>query len=274
MPDFRMQPNAFPIASVIDAAQRNNALQLQARTQGQQSLIEGMKAIGQVGQSLYDQKMRIAQALAQADIYKKNHPELFNKVETVTKSQAPINRNETASFDPSTGAVTPNTGMSGVAGQVPLTRRVESNGSFSIPDKTLQDAFMGMTANDFFDNQVQNRAAKTGEADLAFKEKYKPQELAIDAKRASTDEMLRMILANIESGKAKEDKAKNKVDEINSLLKTKADLTKMVSTGFFSNDQSDLAKSQIKEVDQKLATLGYGASHLSTQELLDIVNGK
>lgn len=63
MPDFRLQPS-FPIASVIDAAGRNAQLQEQAREAGNKSLIEGLRSIGQVGQSLYDQKKRVAQSLA------------------------------------------------------------------------------------------------------------------------------------------------------------------------------------------------------------------
>lgn len=63
MPDFRIQPS-FPIASVIDAAGRNAQLQEQAREQGNKSLIEGLQSIGQIGQSLYDTKKRVAQSLA------------------------------------------------------------------------------------------------------------------------------------------------------------------------------------------------------------------
>lgn len=63
MPDFRLQPS-FPIASVVDAAGRNAQLQEQAREAGNRSLIEGLQSIGQIGQSLYDTKKRVAQSLA------------------------------------------------------------------------------------------------------------------------------------------------------------------------------------------------------------------
>lgn len=63
MPDFKIQPS-FPIASVIDAAGRNAQLQQQAREAGNRSLIEGLQSIGQVGQSLYDTKKRVAQSLS------------------------------------------------------------------------------------------------------------------------------------------------------------------------------------------------------------------
>lgn len=62
IPDFTLKQN-FPISSVIDAAQRNAALQQQARQQGNQSLIDGLQTIGQVGQSLVDQRRQIAQAM-------------------------------------------------------------------------------------------------------------------------------------------------------------------------------------------------------------------
>lgn len=63
MPDFKFNSN-FPIASVIDAAGRNAQLQEQAREAGNRSLIEGLQSIGQIGESLYDTKRRVAQSLA------------------------------------------------------------------------------------------------------------------------------------------------------------------------------------------------------------------
>lgn len=63
MPDFAMQPN-FPIASVIDAAQRNNALQQHARENNQRLLLDSLQTLGQVGQSLVDRRRAQAQALA------------------------------------------------------------------------------------------------------------------------------------------------------------------------------------------------------------------
>lgn len=63
MPDFRIQPS-FPISSVIDAASRNAELQEQARQEGNKSILEGLQGIGQVGQSLFDTRKRVAQSLA------------------------------------------------------------------------------------------------------------------------------------------------------------------------------------------------------------------
>lgn len=63
MPDFRLQNNPI-VSSIIDAAGRNAQLQEQAREAGNQSLLAGLKSIGDVGQSLYDTKKRVAQSLA------------------------------------------------------------------------------------------------------------------------------------------------------------------------------------------------------------------
>src|SRR5882724_4866115 len=92
MPDFRLQNN-FPIAEVINAAQQNAKLQLQARTQGQQSLIEGLQSIGQVGQSLFDTRKRVAQSLALGkqfdipdDVARTMDPEQILKVGQIKKN--------------------------------------------------------------------------------------------------------------------------------------------------------------------------------------------
>jgi hypothetical protein len=63
MPDFDLKQN-FPISSVIDAAQRKAALEQDAQQKANAQLIQGMQAIGQVGQSLFEQKQKMAQSLA------------------------------------------------------------------------------------------------------------------------------------------------------------------------------------------------------------------
>lgn len=64
MPDFNFKAGSFPMASVIQAAQQNNALQQQAREDGQNKLLQGLQSIGQIGQSLVDKRLKVAQALA------------------------------------------------------------------------------------------------------------------------------------------------------------------------------------------------------------------
>lgn len=63
MPDYTLKPS-FPIASVIDAAQRKAQIEQQAKETGNAQLLQGLGAIGQIGKSYFDQKRQIAQSLA------------------------------------------------------------------------------------------------------------------------------------------------------------------------------------------------------------------
>lgn len=63
MVDFTMK-QTFPLTSIIDAAQRKAQLEQQAYQNGQEQLLQGLKSVGQVGQSLFEQKRKIAQSLA------------------------------------------------------------------------------------------------------------------------------------------------------------------------------------------------------------------
>lgn len=109
MPDFRMKPD-FPVASVIEAASRNARLQAEARQAGNESLIAGMQSIGQVGQSLYETKKRMAQSLAAAKLLGQTEEgqRLLGTNQVSSTRQGPVTKNQTAAFDPETGSVTPN----------------------------------------------------------------------------------------------------------------------------------------------------------------------
>lgn len=63
MPDFRMQQQ-FPIAAVIDAAQKKGQLDNQTTLQQSQLFDSAMDKIGTVSQSLLDKRRRVAQSLA------------------------------------------------------------------------------------------------------------------------------------------------------------------------------------------------------------------
>lgn len=63
VPDFNLKPS-FPIADVINAAQRKSALEQQAKEQGNAQLLQGIQSIGQVGQNLVDKRMKVARSLA------------------------------------------------------------------------------------------------------------------------------------------------------------------------------------------------------------------
>lgn len=92
MPDFNFKAGSFPIASIVDAAQRKAQLEQQNRTEGNQQLLAGLQSIGQVGQSLVDKRMKVAQALAlkntllpkmSDDMAKNMEPEQILKAATI-----------------------------------------------------------------------------------------------------------------------------------------------------------------------------------------------
>lgn len=170
MPDFRIQPNSFPIASVIDAAQRNNQLQEQARQSGNQALITGLQSIGQIGQSLFDQKVKVAQALAGAHMVA-NTPEgqqMLGTNQVASTAEGPVTQNQTASYDPSTGATTP------------LKSPVDV--------RTIATALYGASPKDLLEHMTQAQAAKMAQGELALKQQTEPQRLAIEARKATAEE--------------------------------------------------------------------------------------
>lgn len=215
-------------------------------------MIEGMKAIGHVGQSLYDQKVAMARALAGAQMYAKQNPEVVGENQVAQTAMGPVTNNQTANYDPATGSVTPNQSPVNVS--------------------TLASAMLGMAPKDIFDNQVQNRQAKTSEGDLALKQQYKPQELAIQEKVALAQEennrlqrlyqkiVMDATIKDKETGRA-HDAEKMRKDEINDLLRRKTDLTKSLPKGLWdsiNNKQAAQAKKESAQIDTQLNSLGYG----------------
>lgn len=108
--DPNVQQN-FPMAAVIQAAQQNAQRQLEAQTQGNQSIIQGLQSIGQVGQSLLDRRRAMAQALAGAQLYS-NTSEGKQMLGTNQVTSGPagqsVQQGQTASYDNNTGNVTQN----------------------------------------------------------------------------------------------------------------------------------------------------------------------
>jgi len=168
IPDFTMKPN-FPISSVIDAASRNAQLQLQAQQAGQQSLIQGLKSIGDVGQSIYERKLQMAQALAQAKMYAQTPAgqQALGTNQVASGPQGPVTQNQTAAYDPNSGTVTPN--------QSPLNM------------SDLTTSFLGMSPKDFMENQIQQKAAQTAQGQLALQQQVEPQKVAIEGKKAVSE---------------------------------------------------------------------------------------
>lgn len=178
MPDFTLKPT-FPVSSVIDAASRNAALQQQARESGNQSLIAGLQSIGQIGQSLFDQKVRVAQALAGAHMMATQNPELLGDNQVTQTQQGPVTQNQTASYDPSTGTATPN--------RPPLDIR------------TIATAMYGMSPKDMFEHQIQTQAAKTAQEELALKQKTEPQRLAIEGQKSLAEIQNAQVMRKIQA---------------------------------------------------------------------------
>lgn len=121
MPDFRLQPS-FPIASVVDAASRNAQLQQQAREAGNQSLIEGLKSIGQVGESIFDTKKRVAQSLALGrqfdvpdEVSRTMAPEQLMQIGVIKKGNVDMNMLLNM-LHPGSGATTPQVPATPVSG--------------------------------------------------------------------------------------------------------------------------------------------------------------
>lgn len=273
MPDFRMTPNAFPVASVIDAAQRNNFLQEQARQAGNSSLISGLQSIGQVGQSIYDQKVRMAQALSGAKMYAQT-PEGQQMLGTNTvaagPSGQPVTQNQTAAYDPGAGTVTPN--------QSPVQM------------KDLQTAMYGESPSNMltqlFERQKQRQQFGLEQQKQAFTEKMEPIKLAQQAE-------LTRALTGVKASEVTGQEKSNIRNQITSLQGKQAQAIKDFPelSGTFvrgilppgSNAREEAAfkdyqdtQRQIDDYNRQL--YGGGAptnsplKHMSTADLLAIVN--
>lgn len=93
MPDFTFKQN-FPMAEVINAAQRKAAMEQEAKQQGDAQFVKGLESIGKIGQSMVDKKLQVAQALALGKQFgipdeqaRLMHPDQVLKVAAVNKGQ-------------------------------------------------------------------------------------------------------------------------------------------------------------------------------------------
>ena len=191
-----MQQN-FPVANVIDAVQRKAELDNQTTLAQSQMINNSLNKIGEVGNSLYQRKIQIAQALAGAQMYAQEHPELVNPTTTQTTTQAPVMRNQTAAYDPATGSVTPNTGMTGVGTTEPHTTTTTTPPPLDI--KTLATAAYGMAPKDLFENMLQNRLSKIQQGELALKQQVEPQKVAIEGQKAVSEIQNTAIMRQIQA---------------------------------------------------------------------------
>lgn len=112
MPDFRLQPS-FPIASVVDAMQRKAVYQNQDKLQQSQLFDSAIGKIGEIGQSLFDSRKRVAQSLALGrqfdvpdEVSRTMEPEQVLQVGALKKGEVDMNMLMNI-LHPGTGGTTP-----------------------------------------------------------------------------------------------------------------------------------------------------------------------
>lgn len=234
MPDastFDMKQN-FPIASVADLYANRSYKEAQMRAQQQEQLVQGLQQFGQGVDSLVQRRMQMAQALAAAHIYAgtlSGQQALGTNQVTTDPTGQPVQHNQTAAFDPSTGIVTPNQ-----------------------PQATMGDistAMFGAEPKDVFANI-------TAQKQLS----YEPQKIAIEAQKAKAEADNNAILRTIQLQLAGNTVTHTKSEDINTLLTRRAEAEKDLPTGFFSslnNPKAKAAQQSIDEINSQLASKGY-----------------
>lgn len=224
-PPFNMNVDqSFPMGSVIQAAQQNAQRQLEAQTLGNQSIVQGLQAIGQVGQSLLDRRRAMAQALAGAQLYS-NTPE----------GKEMLGTNQVTS-GPNGQPVTMNQTASGSVDQPPQPNKP------SIDLQTLATAFMGDKPSDVM-TQMFNQHK------FGVESQQKQQEIGIS-----------QLLASIAGQKAGTEQTHTNQEDINTLLQRRQEASANLPTGFFNsinNDKAKQAQSTIADIDRQLAAKGY-----------------
>ncbi len=294
IPNFNMQPT-FPIASVIDAAQRNNLLQEQAREAGNASLINGLKSIGEIGNSIYSQKMQMAQALAGAKLFAQS-PEgqqmlapttttAPNPIQpTVTTGpQGPVTPGQTATYDPTSQSITPNS---------PAMKTTSTPSPISMGD--IQTAMLGESPSNML-TQLFNRQKERNELALktraqGFTEQMEPIKLAQQAALTSAltgvkgKEVSVQEQNNLRSSIATEEQRKQQA------IKDFPALSGTFISGILpegSNEQESAARKTFQDAQKNIDNYNrqlYGAgssgggngtgkaAHLSAADLVAIVN--
>ncbi len=257
IPNYNFNSGGFPIATVIDAAARNAALRQQAQQAGQESLVAGLKSIGDVGGSIYDRRVQMAQALATAKMYA-NTPEgqaMLAPTTTTNTINAPVTRRSTAAYDPSTGNVTPNTGMSGVGTVMPQPVTTSTPSPVSMQD--LQTAFRGESPANLLQQLFERQ--KTAQ-ELALKGREVTLKEATEPAKVAGELAIQRTGLGIKAGEAATAAGKAQSEDINTLLQRRQEATTKLPTGWWNainNDQAEQAKQEIANIDSQLAAKGY-----------------
>lgn len=269
IPNFNLQNN-FPISSVIQAAQRKAELDNQTTMQQSQMINNSLDKIGQVGQSLYQRRQQMAQALAGAHMMAVQNPELVGDNQVTSTPQGPVTQNQTAAYDPTSGTVTPS--------RPPLDIR------------TLATAMLGespmATQQQMFERKKQQQQFGLEQQKQAFTEKMEPIKLAQQAQ-------LTQALTGVRSQQVTGEQQSNIRNQITALEGKKAQYIKDFPelTGTFisgllppgSNAKEEAAfndynetQKQISDYNRQLYSGGAPKDsplkHMSTADLLAIVN--
>lgn len=272
VPNYNLQPS-FPIAGIADLIANRPYKEAQMRHQQQQQLLEGMQMFGQGVQSLVNRRQTMAQALAGAQIYGQT-PEgqqlMGTNQVTSSPTGTPVQQNQTAAYDPQTESVTPNASPVNMG--------------------TLRTALLGETPTNILNN-VSAQANTKKAYDLEAMKEANAQSIA-----KQHNEMLQKVFqgglgakyATINAGQAN-----NLRDQITRNDTAMANLVKDLPSGVVSSfvqgilpsakySQAFTAYQAIKKQNddykQQLQGAGTGqgtggSKHLSTAELLAIVNG-
>lgn len=255
---YDLQPS-FPIAGVAQLYADRSTKEAQARLAQNQQLIQGINQFGQGVQSLVERRNAMAQALAQAQIFAQT-PE-GQQVMAPTKSPTP-------------GYGSPVTsGAEGPAGPTTMTPS-------PVNMDTLKNALVGETPGSFL-SSLQTQATNKRAYDLESQKEESAQKIA--------HERLQGLLAIFKGGLDPKYAGINQQatasiqNNITSLQQKKAELTKDLPSTlgtYWGNDKAKSARDQIAQIDKQIAdyqkqlTPAQDAGHLSTAELLSLVNGQ
>lgn len=197
---FNLQPN-FPIANIADLYAQRPFKEAQMRSQQQKQLVEGLQSFGTGVDSLVNQRLKMAQALASAHLFAgtPSGQQALGTNQVTSAGQTPVAYNQTANYNPSSGSVTPN------------------QGSASMND--LSTALMGAEPKDILANL-------TAQKQLS----YEPQKLAIEGRKAAAEEennkIQRLIQGLLASNTIKNQAQERKQAEENAALEANKETAK------------------------------------------------
>lgn len=203
---------SFPIASVAQLIAQRPEKEYQAKSQQVQQLMQGIQLFGQGVDSLVKRRQAMAQALAQANIYSQSpqgQQDLGTNTVTQSPMGSPVQQNQTAAYDPTTGLVTQNAPKTNI--------------------DNIANALYGTSGKDFLSNIAeQNKQSQDNtisQGTLALAQKTKPQEIANEARRNLAAEQNNAILRQLQErmGMATIENQNRERDQADARAKQEAD---------------------------------------------------